>query len=356
METHFNNAAGVPRGVLLIATNAGYKGTKAEVWKKMALRQKKWSVHVWDRMAPWLNIEDVEDAKEMNTKSEFTRLFGKPKGGDNWASGKGDALSEESIDRVFRAHLKSITKRNGSVLDAELNKHMEGWDFLGGLDLGISHDHAGLVVIGVHREKKLMRVAFLKDWAPSIRNTEGKKIVDISSIRKTIKFVYDRFRTSWFGYDPAAGGHIIEQDMRREGVWMSEMRFTGVSLNEMAIAYMQVMESGVLQSFENEALRRDLGKFDIKKKPFGYKLEAMSDAYGHADVGTGLVITLPKAIILMGGLPSENSGFLIDVPAEPGEEEIEITDPDLMDILEEDERECEYRKMMESDDPFADFF
>jgi hypothetical protein len=352
METHFNNATGVPRGVMVISTNAGYKGTKAEVWKKNAKKNpERWHMHVWDRVTPWLRREDVQDAEAMNTKSEFVRLFGRKGGGDNWASGKGDALSEDSIDRVFRPELKPM---KGWV---------EGWDFLAGLDLGVSHDHAGLAVVGVNREQKRMRVAHLKDWAPSVRNSEGKKIVDVSSIRKTVVHVYKRFRIAWFGYDPAAGGHIVEQDVKRQGVWMRAVPFTGASWTQMAIAYMQVMEAGVLECFENEALRRDLGKFSIEARPpSGYRLTAISDAFGHADVGTALVMLLPKAIVLMGGLPSDHSGLLVDESSEYGEEEPEITDPALLDILDEggSSEERSFDEMMRerrvAKDPFGDLF
>lgn len=349
METHYNNAAGVPRGVMIVATNAGYKGTKAEVWKKIALNNKKrWHMHVWDKRAPWLNVEDVREAEQINTKSEFERLFGRPKGGDNWASGKGDALSEESIDRVFREELEPMEKWE------------EGWDFLGGLDLGISHDHSGLLVLGVNREQKRMRVAFLRDWAPSVKNSEGKKIVDTDRICKTIREVYERFKIVWFGYDPGAGCHIVEQNMRRQGVWMHAVQFTGASKNEMAIIFVQVLESGVLESFESEILRRDLGKFDIVAKPVsGYRLEAIRDEHGHADVGTALMLLLPKAVLLMGGLPSEHSGFLMDAPARRGEEEeVEITDPTLLDILDRDEEHDlqEVRRRRSMKDPFTDLF
>jgi hypothetical protein len=348
MESHFNNAAGVPRGMMIVSTNAGYKGTKAEIWKKNALKKKsRWHVHVWDKMAPWLDKEDVADSKEINTKSEFVRLFGRKGGGDNWASGKGDAFSEDSIDRVFRDGLEPM------------KGWIEGWDFLAGLDLGVSHDHSGLVVVGVNREEKRLRVANMWDWVPTIPNDKGRKEIDISVVRRACKYVYEKYRLVWFGYDPAAGGHIISQDMKKQGVRMTEVRFDGASLNEMAISLMQVMEAGVLESYENASLRRDLGKFEIVKRALsGYKWKAISDVYGHADVGTALAITLPKAIILMGGLPSEQTGPLMTVSGKDDEEE-EITDPFLLDILGEGteyDQDLELPPLGRKYDPFKDLF
>lgn len=327
METHFNNATGVPRGVLIVSTNAGYKGTKAEVWRENAQSKKsRWKIHIWDKVAPWLNEDDVKDAKSMNTRSEFVRLFGRPGGGNNWASGKGDAISEEAIDRVFRENLQPLSKAE------------KGWAYIAGLDLGVSHDHAGLTVVGVNRQERRIRVAQLRDWKPTKPNDKGTLEVDIASVKRVIKLAYDAFRFSWFGYDPAAGGSFLAQEMRSAGVPMSECAFTGASLNEMTVAFMQVLQAGVLECFENEALRRDLGKFNIEVKPLsGYRLRAVSDEYGHADVGTALVICLPRAVQLLGGLESAGFDILVDDGEEMTKEEKESMDPFLAEIVEDQE-------------------
>jgi len=350
MVTHYNNASGVPRGVLLVATNAGYKGTEAEGWKKNALEKtNRWHMHVWDKVAPWLNEEDVEDAKSINTRSEQIRLFGRKGGGDNWVSGKGDALSEESIDRVFRPGLQPMKGDE------------EGWMFLVGLDLGIKKDHAGLAVTGINRGEGRIRVAKLRDWKPSVKNEKGELEVNIAEVKREAAEVYNDFKPVWFGIDPAAGGTFFKQELRMQGIMISDMYFTGVSLNEMATSFMQVMESGILECFENESLRRDLGKFEIKvKQPSGYRLKALSDIYGHADVGTAFVMTLPKAITMLGGL--FYSQFESFESSEEDDRDVEITDPVLLDILgggagDEREHERERGRSRQVDaDPFAKFF
>lgn len=350
METHYNNAAGVPRGVMIVSTNAGYKGTKAEQWKKNALANpKRWHVHVWNELAPWLRKDDVEDARRINSVSEYNRLFG-----GRWVSGKGDAVTEEAIDRVFRPGLSPMTGDE------------EGWTFVAGLDLGVSHDHAGLTVLGANRAMRRMRVAFLRDWPPTVENDKGVKEVDIAKIKRTLRGVHKRYRLLWFGYDPAAGGSFLAQEMRAEGVRMSEMRFEGGSLNEMAVAFMQVLKAGCLESFENESLRRDFGKFHLESKPLsGYRLRAVSDEFGHADVGTALVICLPKAVELLGGVIEGQYDVLMSEGDDLTEEEQEQLDPLLRDIVEDlDEmdgdrilREAARNKRMGYiADPFADFF
>jgi hypothetical protein len=66
-----------------------------------------------------------------------------------------------------------------------------------------------------------------------------------------------------------------------------------------------VVKDGVLVCYPDREgrLRRDFGKFSISHKPPSrYKLEAVSDEYGHADVGTALVMMLPRAIQVLRGL------------------------------------------------------
>jgi hypothetical protein len=72
----------------------------------------------------------------------------------------------------------------------------------------------------------------------------------------------------------------------------------------MATTFVQAIKEGKLECYEDPEgrLRRDFGKFSIVNKGLsGYKLEATSDEFGHADVGVALIITLPRAIEELGG-------------------------------------------------------
>ena len=335
MEAHLNNANGVPRGMVVVSTNAGYKGTRAEKWKDNALAKKdRWHMHLWKNPSPWLNEDDVKDAKDTNTPSEYARLWNPGR----WVSGKGDALTEEGIDGCFRVGMQPLIGPE------------KGWTYIAGLDLGVSHDHAGLVVVGVNREEQRVRVALLRDWKPSISNNEGGLEVDIEEVEKTCKEASKAFSIVWFGFDPAAGGSFCAQHLRIAGVRMVKVAFTGQSLNKMATAFMQVVGAGKLECFEDERLRRDLGKFHIvARKPKGYRLTAVSDEHGHADVGTALVICLPNALEMIGGSKIGLGVFeVMSKEEEPlSQEEVAEMDPFLRDIYEgqeEWEEEVRYEK------------
>lgn len=320
METHRNNADGVPQGVVIISTNAGVKGTPAEVWRKEALtNRKRWSCHIFSGIAPWLDKEDVQEAQRLDPLGmEFKRLWR-----GLWISGTGGAVSEEGIQRCF------------SYGHEELAAPEEGWVYTAGLDLGINHDHAGLVVLGTERSANRLRIGYIRGWIPSLPNDQGVLEVDSEAVENQCVALHRLFRIVWFGYDPAAGGSFMAQRLRRRGIPMVEVSFSSPSaMTQMAKCFVVAVQDGKLECYEDPEgrLRRDFGKFSILHRPPSfYRLEAVSDEFGHADVGTGLLICLPKAMEMLrfgaGLLPSDSLG------GEP--ETLETRQADLDSLPEE---------------------
>jgi hypothetical protein len=317
IENLLDNAEGVPQGVVIIATNAGFKGTKPDVLKSTAVESSKWVVHEWKQPAPWISLEDVAEAKKRNTKGRYNRLWwGK------WYSGKGDALDEESVENCFIEGL------------GPLDGPEPGWKYIAGLDLGVRHDHAGLVVLGVHQGKQVLRVAYIKGWAPSDNSGE----VDLMDVERTCQRVHRKFHMVWFGYDPTEA-RLMTQRLNKRGVPMREVSFASPgNLSAMAETLVQVVEAGKLECFDDfeGRLRRDFGKFNIVEKTYGYKLEAVSDEYGHADVGTALVICLPRAVEMLAGFGLQPDDVVAgeddDSPLSP--EEVAALPDELKDIYE----------------------
>ncbi len=317
VENLLDNADGVPQGIVIVATNAGFKGTKAEVLRRNAMESEEWYFHRYDQPAPWIRQEDIEDAKARNSRARFLRLW---KG--VWASGKGDALDEEDIDRCLGA------------LPSGSDRHVSGTRYLGGLDLGVSHDHAGFVVVGVNEKEQKIDVVRMESWEPA-EGPNGE--VDLSEVERACFQAFKQYRLDWLGYDPSQA-KLMAQRLSKRGVPMHEVTFTGGNLTAMAESLMQVTKSGALRAYEDERLRRDFGKFSVVEKSYGYKLEAVSDEYGHADVGTALVITLPRALDTLrgrvGGLdPDEAIGPERD-EEELSEAEIEEMPQELREIYE----------------------
>ena len=317
-ENLMDNADGVAQGMVIIATNAGVRGTKAETWRNNAITSDRWMVHCWSHPAPWHSQATVDDAKRRNTHSRFLRLWrGK------WVSGKGDALSEESIDRCFCLP--------GPTLAIE-----KGWEYVAGLDLGVSHDHSGLVVLGVNREKQKIKTVWWKVWIPK---QDGR--IDLTDVENACLIANQMYHLRYLYYDPHQA-ELMSQRLIRRQVPVREMTFGRPSnLTAMAVGLIQIVEEDKLECYDDEdgRLRSDFGKFNIVEKSYGYKLEAVSDESGHADVGTALAICLPAAMELLG-----MSGYLTadDVLYDPEDdnpmtpEEVKEMSPELREIYEMD--------------------
>jgi hypothetical protein len=313
LENLMDNATGVPRGVVIVATNAGFKGTPADVWRQNAVKSDDWAVHIWDKPSPWLNEADIQDARRRNTKSRYMRLYhGK------WASGKGDAFDEDDIDAIFRNDL------------TPLQEPETGWRYIAGLDLGVSHDHAGLVLLGIHVAGKRMRLARMEAWEPP---DSGE--INLQQVESTVLATCKRFRAD-LHFDPWQA-KLMAQRIKSNGVRTVEMNFTGSKLSLMANTLKEVVENHQLEAFDDEGrLRRDLGKLCLVEKPYGYKLEATSDEFGHADVGTALAICLPRAVEMLEGYaglgPDDDVAELDDSPLTA--EELDAMPDELRDIYD----------------------
>ncbi len=134
-----------------------------------------------------------------------------------------------------------------------------------------------------------------------------------------------------------------------KGVPCSEVTFSGSNLNDMANTMLEVVESGRLEIYDDYEgrMRRDLNKLSIVEKSYGYKLEAVSDEFGHADVGIALAICLPRAVKMvsfgLGNLQPDDVIFVDD--------DTPLTDEELKDMPEH-LREI-YEMYDESDEDFA---
>lgn len=278
--TLMSNAAGVPNGIAIIATNAGVRGSEAHVWRQKILASKKWNVHILDRPAPWHNKESVEDEKSLLSPSQYNRLWrGK------WVSGKGDALDDAQVRGLFR-------------LKGPASGPEEGWVYFGGIDLGVSRDHSGWVILGASIAEKRIKMVHMHRWDPK-EGKDGK--IWLPSVREHIIITGRQFGIQAVTYDP----HQAELMMQDVSPYFrtNPMPFTATNCQLMANTFVQAVEKGHLDLFDDEdgRMESDIGRFSIVEKNYGLKLEATRDASGHADVGTALVIVLPVATRVMRG-------------------------------------------------------
>lgn len=331
-ETHMNNADGVPQGIVLIYTNAGFKGTPAELWKKnAAANPERWLVKIWNKIAPWINKEDVEEAARRDPmKTQYNRLWL-----GFWQSGKGNALDEDSIDRCFRDGIKILKAPE------------PGWVYVAAVDLGVVHDHSGVALVGINTKEQRIKVGRVKGWAPDAKTPNpdtGQPEVSGELVERYCLSLHRLFHTVSFKYDPAEGGRFFAQRLRSKGVPMEQVNFASQKeTGDMAEALVQLVKGGRLECYDDKEgrLRKDLGKFSLVPKAKalgGYKLEAISDKEGHADVGVAMTMCLPKALELLGGYNMFTRDTVVAMAPleddEATEEELDGMPEELRDIYE----------------------
>lgn len=310
-----DNADGVANGMVIIATNAGFIGSDAWAYRQMVMKTDRWIKHIFSRPAPWHSEAFLEDARSRcKTVSRYNRLWW-----GIWASGKGDAFDGSMIDKVLVPGLKPL-------LQPEV-----GWSYVGGIDLGVSHDHAGVVILGANKMEQRIRLAVFKGFEP----VNGE--VDLIAVREFVLGMHKLFRVIDFGYDPYQC-ELMAQELRLKSVCMRRVPFTGNNLTIMATALKSLLESKT-QKFEayddeDQRIRNDLGKFNIVERSYGFRLMATSDTTGHADVGTALAIAIPRAVQILGSnaiTGDDDAAYDDDKPLT--KEELDSMSPEMRDIF-----------------------
>ena len=240
-----------------------------------------WSKHVLSSPAPWHSKAFLQDTKQRSTDGRYKRLWE-----GVWQSASGDSFSEDLIDRLF-------------CLEGPTPEPLPDWIYVAGMDLGITHDHSAVVILGVSTTKQKIRVANFQAFEPNERSGE----VNLMQVESTTLGLYRHYRCVDLGYDPHQA-KLMAQRLRVQGVNTTQVTFQAKNLDSMATRLKEALETQTLEAYDdNEGrLRRDLGKFSIVERQSGLRLEAISDETGHADVGTALAITLLKAVDLLGSM------------------------------------------------------
>jgi hypothetical protein len=277
-----DNASKKPRGLVIIATNAGFTSTWQADWRQMASESRRWHFHTQSEPAPWLGDEELEEAERRNSRSRFRRLFW-----GEWVSQLGDALDAADIEACV---VKSLGPMRAT--------RTKGWFYIGGLDIGIKQDHSAFVVVAGRYDSQSLRLAYVENWAPSPRTGQ----VDLTRVERTILEMHERYELSTLAYDPYQAG-LMAQRLSRRGLDVTEVPFVGKHLNEMASTLLDVFRSRRIRLYRHDKLIDDLGKLSIVEKSYGYRLEAARTQDGHADTATALSIALPLAVAESGEVP-----------------------------------------------------
>jgi hypothetical protein len=226
----------------------------------------------------------LDEARSRNSPARFMRLWQ-----GAWVPASTGAIDPADLEAAI---LKPASKHQpppGPMSGSE-----PGYRFVAGLDLGVKKDHSALVVLGCHGETQRIRLAWCQSWAPP-RGGE----VDLTAVQSAVLDAHHRYRLAAVNYDPSQA-LLMSQTLRRAGVPMQEVSFSSPqNLTRMATTLIDLFRSrGRLELYRDELLVKDLLRLTITEKGGHgmYKLEAASDAEGHADRGIAFALALMHAV------------------------------------------------------------
>lgn len=241
--------------------------------------------------ASWIAPSLLAEQARLLPSIAFRRLWM-----NQWTSGGGDALTEADIAAAFRSDLR------------RQREAIPGFEYVAGLDLGVSRDSSALCVLGVRRSHQghgTIRLALTQVWRP----TPGKR-VDLQEVEDAIADVHARFELKQCNYDPwnaahlasrlQAGGlslysHNLGRHHTTSRVPMNETTPTPKNLQAMATVLIEAFNDHRVELFPEPDLHRDLRRLRVEEKSYGFRLTTPRDATGHGDLGTAFTLALLAA-------------------------------------------------------------
>src|SRR5690606_27701646 len=99
-STLLDNAAKVPHGVVVVATNAGDADSWQWRWREDSRTDPRWYFSVYDQPAPWLGEDTLAELGRKHPPGRFARLWR-----GVWAHGTQSAIEPENLAHSVREAL-----------------------------------------------------------------------------------------------------------------------------------------------------------------------------------------------------------------------------------------------------------
>lgn len=315
VQNLMDNATKVPHGVVIICTNSGHLGTWQHDWKENARTSERWYYSAFQQPAPWLDPDELEEAKKRNSPNRFARLwFGQ------WVPAEGDAIQVGFIDRAVDPSWQP------------LRSCLSGHVFVAGIDLGLKRDNAAVCVLAKsagwmeeqpvkHDQQPLpsaiegaldaglmddprstvedwdsvwhegdgkLRLAFTRVWRP----TQGQ--INLQSVEDCVAELHAQLGLSLALFDVWQAGQMIQR-LHAQGIEAEGLHFTGNVLTEMASEVVTGFQDNRIVLYEDAELIKDLKRAQLIERPQGSRLEWSRTSEGHGDLGTAFGIATVAA-------------------------------------------------------------
>lgn len=257
--------------LVAVIANAGFTESWSYKFCKAIQTDPAWHYsHLDGCQASWITPARLDEQRRLLPAAVFDRLWL-----NRWTSGAGDALTEADIAAAV-------------TLEGPLAAPEPDHRYFAGLDLGITRDHSALVVVGRHHKTGRLRLAAVRSWVPP----RGGK-VDLEAVQEAVVQVHRTFRP--VVYADVYQAELMGQQLKKKGVRLELVAFTGKSLMEMASSTIETFTGRSIDLFDDKALLADLRRLRLEEKAAGWRLSAERTKTGHADKATALMLAILAA-------------------------------------------------------------
>ena len=273
--TLFSSVAKRNKCVLVVISNAGDDMGWGWHWqvREACRTNPAWYFHKLDGpQASWLNKANLDEQRHILEPPEYKRVWL-----NQWQTGSGEGLSPEDITAACTL--------SGPWLD----NRPPAYDCLGALDIGIKHDHAAFVVLGLDVENNRVRLVQAIRWDP--RSYPNRR-VPLKDVERTVASEAKRLNLLGVAYDPHQCERIAEE-LAEQGVEMYANHFTPKSLTKMAKLMLDYFTNRRIDLYPEPSLITDLHGLNFVKRGMASTTSANRDDAGHCGMGIALAIGLP---------------------------------------------------------------
>ncbi len=245
--------------------------------------------------ASWLTPDRLAEQERLLPPVAFARLWG-----NQWSTGGGDALTEADINAAFKPELQYLPHK------------AEGWEFVAGLDLGVTRDWSAACILGIRKRNRWdetkeghgrIRLAHTKVWKPA----RGKKI-NLQAVEDELRVMHIGYDLKAVNYDPWQATHM-SQRLALLRLPMVEVPPTGSNLQRQATTLIEAFNDRRVDLYENDDLRRDLKRLRVEERSYGFRLVSPRDSSGHGDLGAAFSLALLAASEIAGD-PALRAGLV----------------------------------------------
>jgi len=272
--------------ILVCISNAGFQEDWAWKTREAVRVDPRWHFSRLDGpQASWIDADALAEQQRLLPAVSYRRLWL-----NEWTSGGGDALTEEIINAAFRSDLQTQTAA------------VEGFEYVAGLDLGVSRDASAVCVLGVRRSHQghgRIRLAATRFWKPS----KGQR-VNLQEVEDELLRLHQKFKLKEIRYDPWQAQHMASR-LQSVGLGriahgansparlpMIEVPPSGQNLQRMATVLLEAFNDLRLELYPESNLHRDLTRLRVEERSYGFRLVSPRDEHGHGDMASAFQLAL----------------------------------------------------------------